>query len=139
MNGHPPIHRPCRGQITSLGEPPDPIMFISLAQRKGTKEDCYPQGPLHRGMQLTTREDPLRQGFSKIGYCLPPSHLGQSSELVGSRFGVGSQSLCPYGVNLDVYYMSPIGKNRGHNAKMLCDIWPNRVKVISLWPNNDIL
>ena len=27
-------------------------MFISSdIRRKGTKEDCYPQGPLHRGMQ----------------------------------------------------------------------------------------
>ena len=26
----------------------------------------YPQGPLDRGMQLTTREDPLRQNFCMI-------------------------------------------------------------------------
>ena len=33
------------------------FFFFSDSRRKGTKEDCYPQGPLQRGMQLITGRD----------------------------------------------------------------------------------
>ena len=38
------------------------FLFISSdSRRKRTKEDCYPQGPLHRGMQ------PLRLSLLHLG------------------------------------------------------------------------
>ena len=39
--------------------------FSRSPRENEPKEWCYPQAPLQRGMQLTTREDPLRQGSSK--------------------------------------------------------------------------
>ena len=34
------------------------VLFISsVSRRKRTKEDCYPQGPLHRGMQFQNWEN----------------------------------------------------------------------------------
>ena len=38
-------------------------LFISLMQEKRNQRVHYPQGPLQRGMQLTTRGNPLRQSF----------------------------------------------------------------------------
>ena len=35
---------------------PNGLFISSDSRRKRTKEDCYPQGPLHRGMQLKIAE-----------------------------------------------------------------------------------
>ena len=47
-------------------------LFISSdSRRKGTKEDCYPQGPLHRGMQTKSRRNRrLSVGFGIAGHAM---------------------------------------------------------------------
>ena len=51
------------------------MFFFSLTPRKEPKEGCYPQGPLHRGMQT---ED-CRNSQSSVGF----SNAGRRVELFG--------------------------------------------------------
>ena len=45
----------------------DLIRSFSRSLRENEpKEGCYPQGPLQRGMQLTTVQTDLRQSFGKV-------------------------------------------------------------------------
>ena len=45
------------------GYPRTPFLFISLMQEKRNQRVHYPQGPLDRGMQLTTGRDRPSSGF----------------------------------------------------------------------------
>ena len=118
MSEGQPLDTPVRGQVPDIfrdlfltqGQVPDTLLIYSAPsfissdiRRKRTKEDCYPQGPLQRGMQSQDLEKPQ----------IPPTFLA------GRDFGLYClMGPCPIPLPLIIYTML---KHSGSAARQGAD------------------